>query len=204
MVDPSATRAAVFVDGQNLFHSVRAAFNYPFPNYDVAALAESVCRPHGWLVKSIGFYTGLPDSVEQPDWSKFWASKLGVMGRQGVKVIARPLRYRDRAIILPDGSPAVVRAGEEKGIDVRIALDVIGGAYRGEFDVAVIFSQDQDLAEVADEIRQIARNQRRWIKVASAFPVSPTSRSKRGIDKTDWIAIDRTTYDQCLDRREYR
>lgn len=85
-----------------------------------------------------------------------------------------------------------------------LALDIIGGAYRDEFDVAVIFSQDQDLAEVADEIRTISRAQRRWIKVASAFPVSPRSRSKRGIDKTDWIAIDRTTYDLCLDRRNYR
>ena len=201
---PATPRAAVFVDGQNLFHSVRAAFGYPFPNYDIAALADAVCRPLGWPVTSIGFYTGLPDEIEQPDWNRFWAGKLGVMGRQGVKVFARPLRYRDRAVILPDGSPVVVRTGEEKGIDVRIALDVISGAHRRAFDVAVIYSQDQDLAEVADEIRVVAREQNRWIKVASAFPAGPSARSSRGIDKTDWIPIARSTYDLCLDRRDYR
>ena len=46
--------------------------------------------------------------------------------------------------------------------------------------------------------------QHRWIKVACAFPSSPTSRNRRGINKTDWIRIDRETYDACLDRRDYR
>ena len=73
-----------------------------------------------------------------------------------------------------------------------------------EYDVALIFSQDQDLSEVAEEMREIAREQRRWIKVACAFPSSPTSRNRRGIEKTDWIRIDRATYDACLDRRDYR
>jgi hypothetical protein len=41
-------------------------------------------------------------------------------------------------------------------------------------------------------------------KVASAFPFSPTTRNRRGIEKTDWIKVDRVTYDACLDRRDYR
>lgn len=105
---------------------------------------------------------------------------------------------------MPDGTTHTFLAGEEKGIDVRLALDVIRMAHRKEYDVAVIFSQDQDLSEVAEEIRAIAREQDRWIKVACAFPFSPTTRNRRGIDKTDWIRIDRATYDACLDRRDYR
>jgi hypothetical protein len=27
---------------------------------------------------------------------------------------------------------------------------------------------------------------------------------RRGIDRTDWIRIDRATYDSCLDRMDYR
>ena len=201
---PPTPRAAVFVDGQNLFHSVRAAFGYTFPNYDALALADALCRARGWLVGSVNFYTGLPDKREQPEWTTFWAGKLSVMGRQGVRAFTRPLRYRIKAVALADGSIRVARVGEEKGIDVRIALDVLNGGYRREFDVAVIISQDQDLAEVADDIRAIAREQQRWIKIASAYPVSATSRNRRGIDKTDWIPIDRASYDLCIDRRDYR
>ena len=39
---------------------------------------------------------------------------------------------------------------------------------------------------------------------AGLFFPSPTSRNRHGIDKTDWIRIDRATYDTCLDRRDYR
>ncbi len=119
-------------------------------------------------------------------------------------MFSRPLRYRNRTVELPDGTQHTYLVGEEKGIDVRIALDVIRLANAGEYDVAVVFSQDQDLSEVASEIRTIARQQNRWIKIACAFPSSPTTKHRRGIEKTDWIRIDRSTYDACLDRRDYR
>jgi hypothetical protein len=77
-------------------------------------------------------------------------------------------------------------------------------AHHEEFDVAIVFSQDQDLLEVAGEMRAIAREQARWIKVVSTFPFSPTTRNKRGIEKTDWVRIDRAMYDACLDHRDYR
>jgi len=75
---------------------------------------------------------------------------------------------------------------------------------RSSSHLVFVFSQDQDLSEVAEEIRTIAREQDRWIKIACAYPVSPTTRNRRGIEKTDWIRIDRATYDACLDRRDYR
>jgi len=127
-----------------------------------------------------------------------------MMGRHGVHVFSRSLRYRNRRVRLPDGTEHTFTAGEEKGIDVRIAIDVIRMAHIRDYDVAVIFSQDQDLSEVADEVRVIAREQNRWIKVASAFPVSPEVEKPRGINKTDWIRVDRAMYDSCLDPRDYR
>jgi hypothetical protein len=152
----------------------------------------------------VRFYTGIPDASDDPFWNHFWASKLRVMSWQGIHLFSRLLRYRNRRIKLPDGTEHTFLVGEEKGVDVRIALDVIRLAHRGEFDVALIFSQDQDLSEVAEEIRAVAREQSRWIKIASAFPLSVTSHNRRGIEKTDWIPMDRSMYDACLDRRDYR
>lgn len=70
--------------------------------------------------------------------------------------------------------------------------------------MALVFSQDQDLSEVSEDIRNISLNQSRWIKITSIFPVSPTSRNTRGINKTDWIKIDREIYDACIDKNDYR
>jgi hypothetical protein len=101
----------------------------------------------------VRFYTGIPARTDDPRWHQFWSSKLAVMGRQGVHVYSRPLRYRTKTVRLPNGMVLTFMAGEEKGVDVRIALDVIRLAHRDEYDVAVLFSQDQDLSEVAEEVK---------------------------------------------------
>lgn len=76
--------------------------------------------------------------------------------------------------------------------------------FRGRCDVALVFSQDQDLSEIADEIRMISQQEKRWLKVASAYPVSAAAPNRRGINKTDWVKIERGLYDSCLDPRDYR
>jgi len=63
------------VDGQNLFHSARAAFGYQVPNYDVVALTQAVCRSRGWKVAQVRFYTGVPDRGDNAQWHHFWAAR---------------------------------------------------------------------------------------------------------------------------------
>ena len=82
----------------------------------------------------------------------------------------RPLWCRNRKVGLSVSKQRCFLTGEEKGIDVRLALDVIALGQCREYDVALVMRQDQDLSEVAEEIRTIAREQRRWIKIASAVP----------------------------------
>ena len=202
--EPSTKRAIAFVDGQNLFFAARDAFGYTHPNYDFPALAMEVCQSQGWELKMTRFYTGIPDETDNPRWNYFWAGKLLQLSRQGVDVCSRPLRYRNKVVRLPDGSTHAFLTGEEKGIDVRIAIDVIRLAHRAEYDIALVFSQDQDLRELCTEIRVIASEQDRWIKIACAFPVSPTTKNRRGIANSDWIRIDRAMYDRCVDPRDYR
>ena len=202
--EPSVKRAIAFIDGQNLFHAAREAFGYTYPNYDAPSLAAAVCRVQSWSLVATRFYTGIPDSSDNAFWHHFWAEKLALMGKQGVTVFSRPLRYRNVQVRLPDGSLHTFLSGEEKGVDIRIALDIIRLAHTRVYDVALVFSQDQDLSEVADEIRFIAQEQSRWIKIASAFPRSPASRNRRGINKTDWLPVERSLYDSCLDPRDYR
>jgi uncharacterized LabA/DUF88 family protein len=204
LVEPAIKRAVAFIDGQNLFHHARQAFGYHYPNYDIKKLFESVCKAQAWDLTGIRFYTGVPDPSDDPFWNHFWVGKLASMGRQGIKVFSRSLRYRNKTVKMPNGTIFSFLHGEEKGIDVRIALDIIGMAVRNQYDVALVFSQDQDLSEVADEIRVIARQQSRWIRIACAYPLSPTSQNRRGINGSQWIPIDRATYDACLDPKDYR
>jgi uncharacterized LabA/DUF88 family protein len=203
-VEPAIKRAVVFFDGQNLFHAAKDAFGYSYPNYEPILLAEAVCKAQGWTLAGMRFYTGVPDVRGDACWQHSWFEKLNHLKRRSAFVFSRTLRYRNRQVKLPDGSTHSFLAAEEKGVDVRIAIDIIRLGHRRDYDVAVVFSQDQDLSEVASEIRVIAGEQGRWIKIASAFPWSLTSSDARGINKTDWIRVERAVYDACIDPRDYR
>ena len=137
-------------------------------------------------------------------WHAYWTRRLTAMRRAGITVTSRTLRYRVERVRLPDGSVHEILVAREKGIDLRLGLDVVRMARNAELDVAVIFSQDQDLAEVAREVRDIARAGGRWLKIVSAFPYGPEATTRRGIDRTDWFRMDREFYDDCLDPRDYR
>ena len=148
--EPAIKRVVAFVDGQNLYRSAKTAFGYHYPNYDVQALARTVCAGEGWQLDQVRFYTGIPDVTDNAFWNHFWNAKFAQMGRQGVHVFWRLLRYRNESVHLPDGTEVTVLVGREKGVDVRLALDVVRLASRHEYDIALVFSQDQDLSEVAE------------------------------------------------------
>lgn len=128
------------------------------------------------------------------------------MGTRGIFTFSRSLRYQIQTVPLPGGGTTTVRVGHEKGVDVRIALDVVRLALENEYDVALIFSQDQDLSEAAADVRTISAQQKRWMKVACAFPANPANPTlnRRGINGTEWLPIDQATYNPCIDPTDYR
>jgi uncharacterized LabA/DUF88 family protein len=226
-----APRAIAFVDGQNLFHAASEAFGYDYPNYHPLALADRISAERGWACQQVRFYTGVPKLADNPRWHNFWAAKRRFLTRDPrVYVFTRDTHYREklvsfrdeaRRIVLPDGSPLDgatqlylpngrviagefwVRTGEEKGIDVRIALDMISLTYHGKFDIGIVFSQDQDLSEAVNEIFDIAKDQRRRVGMYCAFPRSGTTTNSKPIRGTTAIEIDRELYDSCRDKSNY-
>ena len=202
LVEPAVARAIAFFDAQNLYHHAKDAFGHHHPNYDPIKLLDAICKDKGWANCGVRLYTGVPDARRDPFWHAYWAKRFLAMRRAGIVVESRPLKYRKRVVEATDGATELVV--QEKGIDLRLALDAVRLAREGQLDVAVIFSQDQDLAEVAVEIKRIARDAGRWIKVMSAFPSSPCAQVKRGLEGTDWYRMSQAFYDACLDHRDYR
>lgn len=65
-------------------------------------------------------------------------------------------------------------------------------------DVALLFSQDQDFAEVASELRLINQKTGHFVRIASAFPTSSHATNIRGVNNTDWIMFDINDWNNCL------
>ena len=193
-----------FFDGQNLFQHAKAAFGHYHPNFDPQALATAVCQTKGWELTQVRFYTGIPTRARDGRWHEYWTRRLMAMQRSGIHVTKRYLRYHEEDRVLPGGTTESVEVPREKGIDLRLALDVVRMTRTKQFDVALIFSQDQDLAEIVPEVRDIAKATGRPIHLASAYPAGPSATSKRGINNTEWVPIDEALYNANIDPRDYR
>ena len=155
-IEPPVKRAIAFFDGQNLFYAVKQAFGYRWPNYDPLALARAVCGARGWDLQETYFYTGLPSANNDPFWkTNFLERKVGGHGNaRHPHLLATP------QIPQPDGQSPWRRfhrgvGGPRERHRLRIALNLVRMARENTFDVALIFSQDQDLSEVADEVKSI-------------------------------------------------
>jgi len=197
-------QAIAFFDGQNLFKAAKESFGTKHPDYNPKELARYVCSKKGYTLKQIRFYTGIPEPKDNFYLNAFWRNKLNQMKRDGIYTFHRMVRYSEVEITLTTGETHVIMKGREKGIDVRIALDMVRLATEREYDIAFIFSQDQDFYEAVKDIKIIAEQQKREIKLISVFPNSPLSKNDRGIYLTDWIKITQDEYQKCIDVREYR
>ncbi|MBU1906497.1 MAG: hypothetical protein KJ923_05815 [Candidatus Omnitrophica bacterium] len=114
--EPALKNAIVFVDGQNLYRSAKEAFGYHYPNYDIKFLSDNICSSNGWNLIDIHFYTGVPDSQDNPLWHKFWSKKLSYMGRVGIKLFHRSLRYHNQQFTCPSCNKMYTSlVGHEKG-----------------------------------------------------------------------------------------
>ena len=194
-------RTIVFFDGQNLYHGAKDAWApspsvgpspYAWPSYDVEMLALAlVRRVSGRVVRQIRFYTGVPNPNRGPKesfWHGFWNNKLRYLASRGTHV------YRGR----------VNPGGQETGVDVSLAVDLVRLTYEQAYDVAIIVSQDWDFGPAVRLAKEIAARQGRKLVFESAFPHGGRSHSRRGVPGTVWVPIDKATYDSCHDPTDYR
>lgn len=198
-------RVHAFFDGQNLFLTAKECFGYTYPNFDPIKLAEKITsqEPNRQLTK-IHFYTGVHSKKENEFLHTLWMNKLQGLRRANVDVQHRFLQYTEIPIINDDGKVEIIKKPREKGIDVKLALDLIRLARKDNYDVAIIFSQDTDLNEAIDELYDIKEEFNRWIRFESAYPFIEGMRNPRGLKRTKWRKISKEVYDQCLDDRDYR
>lgn len=100
---------------------------------------------------SVSVFRGEPSPLHSPKGQSACQRQVDRWSQQArVQVITRPLKYYSRT--LQDGRTSF--EAREKGIDVLIALAMVTGAMRNEFDVAILFSADSDLAPALEQVRE--------------------------------------------------
>jgi hypothetical protein len=146
-------RVAVFIDYQNCYKSSRRAFftdeddppyRGQFWPHMLATLLGSKGGA-GYRVTYTGVYAGLPSSKREPVAYAARRRQIARWEKTGVTVVTRPLQYLN----WPAESP------REKGIDVRLALDIVVKAIRDEYDVGIVASCDTDITPAVEAVMEL-------------------------------------------------
>lgn len=126
-------KVAVFIDGGNLYRLLKQHGIFPGKRFNYSALIGLVLR--GRALVSKAYYVGIvrnhdntAESQKRVDGQQKF---LGILEKEGFHI--------ERGRIVYDHD---IR---EKGVDVKMAVDIVSGAFENKYDVAVVVSSDTDL-----------------------------------------------------------
>lgn len=57
-----------------------------------------------------------------------------------------------------ESTTARVKYWEQKGVDVRLAIDMLAKAHRGEYDAAVLISGDNDFVDLVTAVKEMGKH----------------------------------------------
>lgn len=133
-------RVTIYIDGSNLYHSLKAGFNRTDLDF------EKFCNKllGGRHLVRIYYYNVSLDQTKEPerykDQQKFF---LGMRRLPYLEMRLGRLIYRN----WPDEPPY------EKGLDVKLATDILVHGFQDNYNVIIIVSSDSDFADALQAIK---------------------------------------------------
>lgn len=204
-------RVGVFIDGQNITIGARYAFGHG--NMHPLLLARELAGDEELV--EVRYATGIPQASVDPERHESETRRHTLMVATDVVVLEKPLRYRwewrirDRDLPRADKSQGEVNRarvtskyrGQEKGIDVWLALDALVMCTRDDLDCVIIATADSDLDMVRDYVRMVPGNEDTKVVQARVINDNHELRQNPAFDAT--VAIDRSMFEACRDDFDY-
>lgn len=176
-------RTSIYVDGFNLYY--RMLKGTPAHKWlNLKTLAEQVLLPANHVTK-VRFFTARVSArvdAEAPRRQQIYFDALSSVPEieihLGNFLVSKtwaglvppdlnPEKPNAKPPFMPWPSVARVFKTEEKGSDVNLATHLLFDAFKGEFDVAAVITNDTDLAE---PIRVVAKEMGRTVGILSPVP----------------------------------
>ena len=173
-------RVTIFIDGGNFHHLVLKKLNIQELDFDFDSFADFLINGRKILNEgSKRFYVGSVREKEGDLRSKQVMSKqtklFTILKQAGWEIKTSKLRRRMEKVIIDDrvvDYKSLKQKGihqiemeriREKGIDVKLAVDLIVGAIDNKYDTAIIVSSDSDLTPAMDWVRKRTKKKIEYI-----------------------------------------
>ncbi|MBI4234619.1 MAG: NYN domain-containing protein [Chloroflexi bacterium] len=189
MATKPQSRVVVFIDGSNLYTCMRQAFEKT--NVDIGKLISKLVGKRQ-LVKAY-YYNAPLSPAEDPEGAQAqerffraltWIDRLE---RRDGKLRPRTVRY----LCQHCGAQHEFRTHVQKGVDARIAVDLVTMAVRGIYDIAILVSGDSDFVEA---VRFVQDSQGKHVE--NAFTARGWGPDLRGICNTK-VLLDEKFLSDC-------
>jgi len=135
-------RVAIFIDGSNLYHGLRA--NLGRFDLNFAEFVSKLCGSRR-LFRTY-YYNVLQDPIQRPDGYREQQEFLDVLRKTPY------LEVRLGSTKIAQGIPV------EKGIDIMLATDLLYFAWNDFYDTAVLVSGDSDFAYALQAIKNMGKH----------------------------------------------
>ncbi|MFA5000025.1 MAG: NYN domain-containing protein [Patescibacteria group bacterium] len=139
-------RVAIYIDGSNLYHKLKDLKIERTTEFDYFGLCNLLARKR--VIVSYRYYVGavrakVGDSLSQS--KRYGQQRLfNHLENQGFRV--------KQGYLMENGE-----IFHEKGVDVKIAVDLLVGAYDDLYDVAILISSDTDLIPAIKKVRHLGK-----------------------------------------------
>ena len=167
---PDKERIQIFIDGGNFHHLVLKKLRAEEQNFSFEKFAEFLANGRVITERGKRFYVGTVRERIDDERSKIAMSRqtafFNVLKSSRWEIKTSKLRTRTERITVDDrvvGYQELLKRGvkeivfqrtREKGIDVKLAIDLVVGAVDDQYDTAVVVSSDSDLIPAIDWIRK--------------------------------------------------
>jgi len=172
-------KVCIFIDGANFYHIVLKKLGVQEIDFDFEKFANFLANGRQIIKFGKRFYVGTvredannPRSIEamSKQTSLFtrlrsykWEIKTSKLRRKNERIVIDD-RVTDYKNLLKKGIKQIeFTRWREKGIDVKLAVDLIVGAIDNQYDTAIIVSSDQDIIPAIDWVKYRRRKKIEYI-----------------------------------------
>ncbi len=141
-------RVAVFIDGSNLYHKLKDLNLKNSTYFQYGKLAQFLVRNDILVTKR--YYIGVVRAKGGDEKAKqLQRNQMKLFNHLGSKqegfVVERGYLMKSDGVF------------HEKGVDVKIAVDLLVGAYEDTYDRVVLISSDTDLIPVIEKVKSLGK-----------------------------------------------
>jgi hypothetical protein len=156
----SLARTIVYIDGFNLYYRALRGTSHKW--LDIAAMSRAAL-PSGCQIEAINYYTAHISGRVDPDGPRrphAYLRAIATLPKVSIHYgnflvnqkwagLVQPPDFRPSFVLPPAAAPEVayVWKTEEKGSDVNLGVHLVRDAFKHNFDLAAVLTNDTDLVE---------------------------------------------------------